>query len=87
MIQFWFSDRMNDIPEQTNPMDRTGDNGRKPLKARVRVSLIIDQLDREIDAELTRQFGIPAHSEKELLSPLAVCSSRWVVLMSENLTR
>ena len=50
------------------PMDRTGDNGRKPFKARERDSLITDQLDKEIHAELTHRFGIPASSEKEHLA-------------------
>ena len=59
---------MNDTPEQTIPMDRTGDNGRKPLKARVRASPIIDQIDREINAEWTRTCGTPAFSEEEHLS-------------------
>ena len=59
---------MNDVPEQMIPMDRTGDNGRKPFKARVRDSPITDQLDREIDAELTHPYGMPAISEKEHLS-------------------
>ena len=69
------------------PMDRKGDKGHKPFKARMRDSLIIDQL--EIDADLTHQLGIPAIPEKEHLSvvnhghvdtgktaTLVVCSSR-----------
>ena len=42
---FSFSDRMSEISEQMTPKDRTGDNGRRPYKARARDSLIINQLD------------------------------------------
>ena len=38
---------MSEISEQMTPKDRTGDNGRRPYKARVRDSLNIDQLDRD----------------------------------------
>ena len=63
---------MSEIFEQLIPKDRTGDNGRRPYKARVPDSLIIDQFDRGIEAELTRPFCMPDISENDHLS-LVTC--------------
>ena len=59
---------MSEVSEQMIPKDRTGDNGRRPYKARARDSLIIDQLDREIEAEVTHPIDMSTISEKEHLS-------------------
>ena len=59
---------MSEVSEQMIPKDRTGDNGRRPYKAQARDSLIIDQLDREIEAEVTHPIGMSIISEKEHLS-------------------
>ena len=61
----FISDRMSEVSEQMIPKDKTGDNGRRPYKARARDSLIIDQLDREIEAEVTHPIGMSTISEKE----------------------